>query len=104
MTYLSSFEHDIFISYAHVDNLTPNPGEKGWIDQFQVVMENKCIILFCHQLFVQNVNQFKYQRVTLLMRFSTISNSVSYLWRYLSEFIKKTMIFSKFCKNIDKYS
>ena len=26
-------------------------------------MENKCIILFCHQLFVQNVNQFKYQRV-----------------------------------------
>ena len=72
--------------------------------EFLVVMENKCIILFCHQLFVQNVNQLKYQRVTLLMRFSTISNSVNYLWRYLSEFIKKTLIFSIFYENNDKYS
>ena len=52
---------------------------KFWGELFLVVMENKCIILFCHQLFVQNVNQLKYQRVTLLMRFSTISNSVNYL-------------------------
>jgi hypothetical protein len=60
--------------------------------------------IICHQFFVQNVNQLKYQRVTLLMRFSTISNSVNYLWRYLSEFIKKSMIFGKLCENNDKYS
>ena len=52
--------------------------------------------IICHQFFVQNVNQLKYQRVTLLMRFSTISNSVNYLWRYLSEFIKKAFIFGIF--------
>lgn len=47
--------------------------------EFLVVMENKCIILFYHQFFVHNVNQFKYQPVTLSMYFSTISHSVNYL-------------------------
>lgn len=35
MAYVPNFEYDIFISYAHVDNLT-TPGEsKGWIETFE---------------------------------------------------------------------
>jgi len=35
MAYVPNFEYDIFISYAHVDNL-PTPGEsKGWITTFE---------------------------------------------------------------------
>jgi hypothetical protein len=35
MAYVPKFEYDIFISYAHVDNLTA-PGEsKGWIETFE---------------------------------------------------------------------
>jgi hypothetical protein len=34
MTYIPGFEHDIFVSYAHVDN-HPRAGEKkGWVGQF----------------------------------------------------------------------
>ena len=35
MGFLPDYEDDIFISYAHVDNLT-TPGEsKGWIETFE---------------------------------------------------------------------
>jgi len=34
MAYLPDFEHDIFISYAHVDNETVDPREDGWVAHF----------------------------------------------------------------------
>jgi hypothetical protein len=33
-TYLKSFDHDVFISYAHLDNVPDREGEKGWVEQF----------------------------------------------------------------------
>jgi hypothetical protein len=41
MAYILGFEHDIFISYAHVDNLVADDekGEKGWISQFHKQLE-----------------------------------------------------------------
>jgi len=38
MAYLSGFAFDIFISYAHVDNL-PVLAPKGWVAQFQQQLE-----------------------------------------------------------------
>jgi hypothetical protein len=34
MAYLKSFDHDVFISYAHDDNVPDREGEKGWVEQF----------------------------------------------------------------------
>ena len=34
MTYLKSFDHDVFISYAHFDNMPDREGEKGWVERF----------------------------------------------------------------------
>jgi hypothetical protein len=34
MAYLKSFDHDIFISYAHDDNVPDREGEKGWVERF----------------------------------------------------------------------
>jgi hypothetical protein len=34
MAYLKSFNHDVFISYAHDDNIPDREGEKGWIERF----------------------------------------------------------------------
>jgi len=34
MSYISGFDYDIFISYAHVDNATADEGETGWITEF----------------------------------------------------------------------
>ena len=34
MAYLKSFDHDVFISYAHFDNMPDREGEKGWVEQF----------------------------------------------------------------------
>jgi hypothetical protein len=34
MTFLKSFDHDVFISYAHFDNMPDREGEKGWVEQF----------------------------------------------------------------------
>ena len=39
MAYLSGFEFDIFISYAHVDNARPTRGEKCWVDIFHQELE-----------------------------------------------------------------
>jgi hypothetical protein len=34
MAYLKSFDHDVFISYAHFDNMPDREGDKGWVEQF----------------------------------------------------------------------
>jgi hypothetical protein len=34
MPYTRDFEHDIFISFSHEDNLAPE-GEKGWVSLFR---------------------------------------------------------------------
>ena len=34
MAYLKSFDHDVFISYAHFDNVPDREGDKGWVEQF----------------------------------------------------------------------
>jgi flavin-binding protein dodecin len=39
MGYLPSFEHDIFLSYARVDDLKPSGVEKGWVESFQEYLE-----------------------------------------------------------------
>jgi hypothetical protein len=39
MAYIPGFEYDIFISFAHVDNLSAQEGEEGWISQFQKHLE-----------------------------------------------------------------
>jgi len=35
MSYISGFDYDIFISYAHVDNATADEGETGWVTAFR---------------------------------------------------------------------
>src|SRR3954453_11214407 len=32
--FLPEFSHDIFVSYAHVDNIPDRPKAKGWVDRF----------------------------------------------------------------------
>src|SRR5215475_4974010 len=39
MAYLSDFDFDIFISYAHVDNLTAVSAAEGWVAQFHQQLE-----------------------------------------------------------------
>ncbi|MEM1256148.1 MAG: hypothetical protein AAGI69_27230 [Cyanobacteria bacterium P01_H01_bin.21] len=34
-----AFEHDIFISYAHIDNLALEAGQEGWIDHFHKTLK-----------------------------------------------------------------
>jgi hypothetical protein len=34
-----TFERDLFISYAHIDNLPLQEGESGWVDKFHHVLE-----------------------------------------------------------------
>jgi len=44
MAYVPNFEYDIFISYAHVDNLTTPTESEGWISTFQ-----KCLAVLLSQ-------------------------------------------------------
>ena len=37
--FVPGYEYDIFISYAHVDNLTALPGEAGWVELFHRHLE-----------------------------------------------------------------
>jgi hypothetical protein len=39
MGYISNFKFDIFISYAHVDNLTAAGSTNGWVSQFHQQLE-----------------------------------------------------------------
>lgn len=39
MSYVPEFENDVFISYAHIDNLPLTEGQKGWIDHFHRTLE-----------------------------------------------------------------
>jgi hypothetical protein len=35
------FEHDLFVSYAHIDNRALVEGEKGWIDKFHYALATR---------------------------------------------------------------
>jgi hypothetical protein len=37
--YVPNYEHDVFVSYAHVDNESLLPGEKGWVHTFHSQLE-----------------------------------------------------------------
>jgi hypothetical protein len=41
MTISHKFEHDVFISYSHIDNQALTEGQKGWIDQFHYALERR---------------------------------------------------------------
>jgi TIR domain len=32
MAYVPGYEYDVFVSYAHVDNIATDPSEQGWVD------------------------------------------------------------------------
>ena len=50
MAYLKSFDHDVFISYAHVDNLPNREGEKGWVEQFAQQLSVRLLKRFGEQV------------------------------------------------------
>lgn len=41
MAYVSSYDFDIFISYAHVDNISSSDKESGWINRFHKELQTK---------------------------------------------------------------
>ena len=46
MAYLKSFDHDVFISYAHFDNVPDREGEKGWVEQFAQQLVHQIVKTF----------------------------------------------------------
>jgi hypothetical protein len=46
MAYLKSFDHDVLISYAHVDNLPNREGEKGWVERFTQQLSTRLLKRF----------------------------------------------------------
>ena len=45
MAFVPGFEHDIFISYAHVNNSGGEEGAGGWVTQFHRALEAELIQL-----------------------------------------------------------
>lgn len=41
MGFLKDYKYDIFVSYSHVDNLTAEHGDKGWVDRFHDELQLK---------------------------------------------------------------
>jgi hypothetical protein len=39
MTYVRGYEHDMFVSYAHVDNAPIEPADHGWVDALVRILE-----------------------------------------------------------------
>jgi hypothetical protein len=41
MAFVSGFDHDVFISYAHVDNIPSPTNEPGWVSNFVLALQSK---------------------------------------------------------------
>jgi hypothetical protein len=46
MAFLDDLEHDVFVSYAHVDNIPDVVGEKGWVEQFESLLSVRLLKRF----------------------------------------------------------
>ncbi len=44
------FEHDVFISYAHLDNQSPFEEESGWVSNFSRAPKIRVGTLLVHQV------------------------------------------------------
>jgi hypothetical protein len=46
MAYLDGFEHDVFVSYAHIDNQPDREGERGWVESFERALKLRLLKRF----------------------------------------------------------
>ena len=46
MAFLEDFEHDVFISYAHIDNQPDREGERGWVESFERALKLRLLKRF----------------------------------------------------------
>ncbi len=46
MAFLEDFGHDVFISYAHIDNQPDREGERGWVESFERALKLRLLKRF----------------------------------------------------------
>jgi len=52
MAYLEGFEHDVFVSYAHIDNRPDREGERGWVEAFERALRLRLLKRFGREVAV----------------------------------------------------
>jgi hypothetical protein len=46
MAYLEGYDHDVFVSYAHIDNRPDREGERGWVESFERALKLRLLKRF----------------------------------------------------------
>lgn len=92
MGYLSDFEHDVFVSYAHIDNEPDREGDRGWVEVFSRSLQMRLL-----KRFGQEVAVWRDPELGRAQRFDPVIESAAKGSGIILSLITRSYLASDYC-------
>ncbi len=93
MAFLEGFEHDVFISYAHIDNRPDREGERGWVESFGRALELRLL-----KRFGREVRVWRDPELARSQRFDPVIEAAVRGSAIMISLISKSYLASDYCQ------
>ena len=93
MAFLEGFEHDVFISYAHIDNHPDREGERGWVESFERALKLRLL-----KRFGQEVQVWRDPELARSQRFDPVIEEAVRGSAIVISLISQSYLGSDYCK------
>lgn len=93
MAFLDDFEHDVFISYAHIDNRPDRDGERGWVESFERALRLRLL-----KRFGEEIDVWRDPELARSQRFDPVIESAVEGSAIMISLISKSYLVSAYCR------
>lgn len=93
MGYLGDYEHDVFISYAHIDNRPDREGERGWVERFERALRLRLL-----KRFGREVEVWRDPELARSQRFDPVIEAAVRGSAIIVSLISESYLASDYCK------
>jgi hypothetical protein len=93
MAYLKDYEHDVFISYAHIDNRPDREGERGWVESFERALKLRLL-----KRFGREVGVWRDPELARSQRFDPVIEAAVRGSAIIVSLISESYLASDYCK------
>lgn len=93
MAFLDAFEHDVFVSYAHIDNRPDREGERGWVESFERALRLRLL-----KRFGRDVDVWRDPELARSQRFDPVIEAAVRGSALVLALISKSYLASDYCR------
>jgi len=93
MAFLDDFEHDVFVSYAHIDNRPDREGDRGWVESFERALRLRLL-----KRFGREVDVWRDPELARSQRFDPVIEAAVRGSALVLALISKSYLASAYCR------